>query len=181
MKKWQWIIASVLFFTILGFNTFGDITVKRTIKRVVYSSEDLIFMRAVLSDIAFPENKQVTVNATPDESIEQLLAYAMIERYNDGFLLSYEEPLLLKALYDGLIVFTGHTKYNGKTISIIYEDGTTVTMGYVDQLSVLPYMPVSKGEVIAVKEKGKLYIQIEKDGEVYNIEQTTKWLKEQHT
>lgn len=138
-------------------------------------------MRAVLLDLAFPDNKKVAVNATPDESIEQLLTYAMIERYNDGFLLTYEEPLLLKALYDGLIVFTGHTKYNGKTISIIYEDGTTVTLGYVDQLSVLPYMPVSKGDVIAVKEQGKLYIQIEKDGEVYNIEQTTKWLKEQHT
>lgn len=181
MKKWQWFMACVLFSTILAFNTFGDITVKRTIKRVVYSSEDLLIMRSVLSDLAFPQDKQVPVSVEPDESIEQLLGFLMIERYNKGFLLSYEEPLLLKALYDGLIVFTGHTQYNGKTISVLYENGITVTFGHVDQFSVLPYMTVSKGELIAVKEKGQLYIQIEKDGEIYNLEQTTEWLKEQHT
>ena len=105
--------------------------------------------------------------------------YQSIERYNKGFLLAYDQPILLNALYDGLIVFTGHTKYNGKTISILYENGLTVTFGYVDQFEVLPYTSVSKGTLLATKEKGKLYIQIEQDGSIFNMEQTARWIKEQ--
>lgn len=178
LKKWKWLIACVLFVTIYICDTYGDLTMKRNINKVIYSSEDLLFMREVLMDISFKKDKQITVSADP--SIEQMLMYKTIDRYNEGFLLSYEQPIVLNALYDGLVVFTGHTKYNGKTISILYENGLSVTFGYVDQFAVLPYTSVSKGTQIATKDKGKLYIQIEQDGVIFNLQQTTQWLKEQH-
>ena len=177
LKKWQWLIASVLFVTIYLCETYGDLQTKRLINQVVYSSEDLVFIRAVLMDITFQDDEKISVSVDP--SIEQLLLYQSIERYNKGFLLAYDQPILLNALYDGLIVFTGHTKYNGKTISILYENGLTVTFGYVDQFEVLPYTSVSKGTLLATKEKGKLYIQIEQDGSIFNMEQTARWIKEQ--
>ena len=168
LKKWQWLIASVLLLTIFLCNTYGNLVVKRSVNKIVYSSEDLLFMRSVIMDIGFRNEQQVPVSADP--SIEQLLTYQSIERYNEGFLLSYEQPIVLTALYDGLIVFTGHTRYNGKTISILYGNGITVTFGYV----------VSKGTLIATKEAGKLYIQIEENGVFLDIKQTTQWLKELH-
>ena len=177
LKKWQWLIASVLFVTIYLCEMYGNLPTKRMIHQIVYSSEDLVLIRSVLMDITFQEDDKIPVSVDP--SIEQLLMYQTIERYNKGFLLTYEQPLLLNALYDGLIVFTGHTKYNGKTISILYENGLTVTFGFVDQFEVLPYTPVSKGTLLASKEKGKLYIQIEQDGAIFNMEQTTRWIKEQ--
>lgn len=177
LKKWQWLIASLLFITVYLCDTYGNLSMKRAINQFVYSSEDLVLIRSVLMDITFQEDKKIPV--TVDPSIEQLLMYQTIEHYNKGFLLAYEQPILLNALYDGLIVFTGHTKYNGKTISILYENGLTVTFGYVDQFEVLPYTPVSKGVPIATKEKGKLYIQIEQDGALFDMKQTTDWLKEQ--
>lgn len=178
LKKWQWLIASVLLLTIFLCNTYGNLVVKRSVNKIVYSSEDLLFMRSVIMDIGFRNEQQVPVSADP--SIEQLLTYQSIERYNEGFLLSYEQPIVLTALYDGLIVFTGHTRYNGKTISILYGNGITVTFGYVDQFDVLPYSAVSKGTLIATKEAGKLYIQIEENGVFLDIKQTTQWLKELH-
>jgi hypothetical protein len=177
LKKWQWLIASVLFVTIYLCEMYGNIPTKRLINQVVYSSEDLVLIRAVLMDITFQEDKKIPVSVDP--SIEQLLMYKTIERYNKGFLLAYDQPILLNALYDGLIVFTGHTKYNGKTMSILYENGLTVTFGFVDEFEVLPYTPVSMGTLLATKEKGKLYIQIEKDGMIFNMKQTTEWIKEQ--
>lgn len=176
LKKWQWLIASVLLLTIFLFDTFGNLTVKRNINKVVYSSEDLVFMRALIMDIGFQKDQSIPVSAHP--SVEQLLTYNSIERYNKGFLLSYEQPIILNALYDGLVVFTEHTQYNGKTVSVLYENGLTVTFGYVDQFALLPYTAVSKGAMIATKESGKLYIQIERNGEIFNLEQTTEWLKE---
>lgn len=178
LKKWQWVVASLLFLLIVISDKFGDISVKRTVNQIVYSSEDLIVMRSVLSDFVFRDDKKISVSA--DTSIEQLLTYATIERYNKGVLLSFEQGIVLNALYEGLVVFTGHTKYNGKTLSILYENGLTVTLGYVDQFYVLPYTAVAKGTLLASKGKGKLYLQIEDNGNYFNLEQTTKWLKEQH-
>ncbi|HEY4624098.1 MAG TPA: hypothetical protein VIH12_09565, partial [Solibacillus sp.] len=74
--------------------------------------------------------------------------------------------------------FTGHTQYNGKSISVIYDNGMTMTFGFVDEFYVLPYTTVGQGTVIATKKGGELYIQIEKDGVIWNMEQTTKWLKD---
>lgn len=175
LKKWQWLIATALFLFIASANYFGDMAVKRTINKVVYSSNDLAFMRQMIVAVTQDQNKQVPVSV--HSSIEQLQLFETIERFNDGFLLTYQQPFVLNALYDGLIVFTGHTKYNGKSMSIIYDVGETVTFGFVDEFYVLPYTTVTKGTVLATKKQGELYIQIEKDGQLLNLQQTIEWLK----
>lgn len=177
LKKWQWLIASVLFVIVYSFYSYGDLSAKRIVNKVVYSSEDLLFMRTLLLNIRLNNDEQVAVSA--HSSIEHLQTFETIERYNNGYLLSYEQPFVLNALYNGLVVFTGHTKYNGKSMSVLYDTGVTVTFGYVDEFYVLPYTTVTKGTILATKKTGKLYIQIEQDGNILNMEQTTKWLKDQ--
>lgn len=177
LKKWQWLIASIVFVIIYSCNYYGDIATKRVIHSVVYSSDDLVMMRKAVVNLLSNEDQQLPVSA--DVSISQLQLFETIDRFNDGFLLVYDEPFVLNALYDGMIVFTGHTKYNGKTVSVVYDTGDTVTFGFVDDFYVLPYTTVTKGAVVATKKSGELYIQIERNGEVLNMEETIRWLKEQ--
>lgn len=176
LKKWKWLIASIVFVIIYGCNYYGDISTKRVIHSIVYSSDDLVMMRKAVVNILSKDETQIPVSA--DISINQLQLFQTIDRFNDGFLLAYDEPFVLNALFDGLIVFTGHTKYNGKAISIVYDTGDTVTFGFVDDFYVLPYTTVSKGMVVATKKAGKLYVQIERNGQVLNMEETISWLKE---
>lgn len=177
LKKWQWLIASIVFVIIYSCNYYGDLATKRVIHSIVYSSDDLVMMRKAVVSILSNDEQQLPVSA--DRSINQLQLFQTIDRFNDGFLLAYDEPFVLHALYDGMIVFTGHTKYNGKTISIVYDTGATVTFGFVDDFYVLPYTTVTQGMIVATKKSGELYIQIERDGQILNMEQTIRWLKEQ--
>lgn len=71
-------------------------------------------------------------------------------------------------------------RQQGKTISVYYEDNTTVTYGNVDSFSLLPYTSIERGSTIANKEPGDLYLKIEQDGRVLNLEETLQWMKE-HT
>ncbi|MER1959147.1 MAG: hypothetical protein ABS942_17320 [Solibacillus sp.] len=176
MKKWQWLIAIALFLSVASTNYFGDLTIKRTINKIVYSSDDLAYMRKMV--VAFTKDKDEQLAVSAHTSIEQLQLFETIERFNEGVLLTYKEPFVLNALYDGLIVFTGHTRYNGKSMSVVYDNGVTVTVGFVDEFFVLPYTTVSKGTILATKKNGELYLQIEKEGVILNMEQTIKWLKE---
>ena len=176
LKKWQWLIAIALFLSVASVNYFGDLSMKRTIHKIVYSSDDLVYMRKMV--VALTKDKDERLAVTAHSSIEQLQLFETIERYNEGFLLTYKEPFVLNALYDGLIVFTGHTKYNGKSMSIVYDNGVTMTYGFVDDFYVLPYTTVSKGTILATKKGGELYLQIEKQGVLLNMEQTIEWLKE---
>ena len=91
----------------------------------------------------------------------------------------YDTAVPIQSLYNGLVVFTGHMKNAGQTVSILYEEGTTVTYGYVDQIAVLPYIHLQNGQLIAMKKPGKLYIQIEQQGKLFSAEEILQWLKEQ--
>ena len=93
-------------------------------------------------------------------------------------MLAYEESLSITATKSGVIVYTGHTARTGKVISISYDDGYTVTYGFIDDFYHLPYSSVALGEMIAKKEAGELFIQIEKSGRILNLEETIEWIKQ---
>ncbi|HEY4624111.1 MAG TPA: hypothetical protein VIH12_09630, partial [Solibacillus sp.] len=84
MKKWQWLIAIALFLGIAGANHFGDLTIKRAINKIVYSSDDLLYMRKLVIAFTQPKDQQITVTA--HNSVEQLQMFETIERFNEGFL-----------------------------------------------------------------------------------------------
>ena len=146
------------------------------VERVVYSSEDLIVVRKALQHV-FLQQEQLPVSTS--EGIFQLHAYATIERFRDGVLLTYEQPIRLPAFYDGLVVFTGHTKYTGKTMTVLYSEGTTVTYGFLTELLFLPYTPLRAQQGLS-NQQSSLYIQIEQNGKILDVEQVRTWLKEYH-
>lgn len=144
------------------------------VQRVVYSSEDLIVVRKALQHV-FLQREQIPVSTR--ELAVDLSAFTKLERFHHGAVLTYAQPILLPALYDGLVVFTGHTKYTGKTMTVLYNEGTTITYGFLDELTHLPYTPLRAGQSIG-NQQNSLYIQMEQNGEIMNLEELLTWLKE---
>jgi len=174
MKAWQWLTSLALCVVIyFGLNSSNE-SIRQVIARIVYSTEHMTMMRNTVSEL-FSEEELVEVTSTNNQ---QLVTFGAIKRYDDGFMLAYEEPLSITATKPGVIVYTGHTARTGKVISISYDDGYTVTYGFIDDFYHLPYSSVALGEVIAKKEAGELFIQIEKSGRTLNLEETIDWIKQ---
>lgn len=178
-KKWKWVVAFLLCVIVIISNRLQDQgQINIDVKKIVYSSEDLTIMRNLLREVFGNESDSPTITVSSETLNQELLNFVAIKPYHEGYLLTFEQAVPLLAIESGLVVYTGHSKDTGKTISIYYEDNTTVTYGNVDSFSLLPYTSIEKGSTIANKEPGDLYIQIEKDGEVLNLEETLQWMKE---
>ena len=174
MKAWQWLTSLALCIVIyVGLNS-SDESIRQVIARVVYSTEHMTMMRNTVSEL-FSKEELVEVTSTNNQ---QLVTFGTIKRYAEGFMLAYEEPLTITATKSGVIVYTGHTAQTGKVISVSYDDGYTVTYGFIDDFYHLPYSSVVIGEMIAKKEVGELFIQIEKSGRLLNLEETIEWIKQ---
>jgi len=177
-KKWKWIVAVLLCAAVLIGSRLQDSgQIHFDVKKIVYSSEDLTFMRNFLRGV-FGKDQDSTITVSTETVNNELLSFVAVKPYNNGYLLTYEEAIPIIAIENGLVVYTGHSKHTGKTVSVFYEDDTTVTYGNVDSFSLLPYTSIEKGSTLANKEVGDLYIQIEKDGNILNLEQTIEWMKE---
>ncbi|NLY78693.1 MAG: M23 family metallopeptidase [Lysinibacillus sp.] len=177
-QKWKWIAAFFLCVLVLMGNYLqeqGKLSID--LKKIVYSSEDLTFMRNVLREI-FQQEIDDTITVSSEPINQELLTFVQVKPYEKGYLFTYEQTIPIIAIDHGLIVYTGHSKDTGKTISVYYEDNTTVTYGNVDSFSLLPYTSIERGSTIGNKEPGDLYIQVEKDGNILNLEDTLLWMKE---
>ncbi|WP_158674356.1 MULTISPECIES: M23 family metallopeptidase [Lysinibacillus] len=179
-KKWKWIAAFVLCALVLtGTQLQEREQINIDVKKVVYSSEDLSMMRNLLRNV-FGDEQGTKITVSSETVNQELLSFVAIKPYDSGYLLTFEKTIPILAIENGLVVYTGHSKTTGKTISVFYEDDTTVTYGNVDSFSLLPYTSIERGSTIANKEPGDLYIKIEMDGKDLNLEQTLQWMKE-HT
>lgn len=177
-KKWNWFAAFFLCIILLiAIRLQESGKMNMDVKEIVYSSQDLTIMRNILREI-FGHEEKPKITVSSDAVNEELLTFSSIKPYESGFLLTYEESVPIVAINDGLVVYTGHSKKMGKTISVFYEDDVTVTYGFVDSFTILPYTTIKKGESIGNKESGDLYIQIEKDGKTFDLEETLSWLQE---
>lgn len=181
-KKWKWFSAIVLCAAVLGgiqLQERGQIALD--VKKIVYSSEDLTIMRNLLRELfGDGSDQKITVSSESESVNAELLSFVAAKPYDNGYLLTFEQAIPILAIENGLVVYTGHTTNTGKTISVFYEDDTTVTYGQVDSFSLLPYTSIERGSTIANKKPGEMYIKIEKDGKVLNMEETLEWMKE-HT
>ncbi|MEK4255193.1 peptidoglycan DD-metalloendopeptidase family protein [Ureibacillus sp. FSL K6-2830] len=177
-KKWKWIASFLLCTGVLIGNFLHETgRISIDVKKIVYSSEDLTFMRNVLREI-FDKKAHDTIAVSSEPINQELLTFVQVKPYFKGYLFTYEESVPLIAIDHGLVVYTGYSKDTGKTISVYYEDDTTVTYGNVDSFSLLPYTSIERGGTIGKKEPGDLYIQVEKDGNILNLEETLLWMKE---
>lgn len=116
------------------------------------------------------------ISVSAPVSSPPLIEYKSIQPLEDGAILSIDKSQDLYASEDGLIIYTGHRKKTGKTLSILYDTGETATYGFVDDFHQLPYTTVNAGDIFASVENDMLYVQVEKDGEMLDTEELIEWL-----
>ena len=121
-----------------------------------------------------PKEDVVTVSGPLLEN--PVLEYSTIQPYSEGAVLSLNTSQEIGASENGLIIFTGYKKKTGKTISILYDNGETVTYGFVEEFYQLPYTTVNAGETFASVKRDILYVQVEKDGKVLETTDIVDWL-----
>ncbi|AVK96062.1 M23 family metallopeptidase [Lysinibacillus sphaericus] len=179
-KKWKWVVMILLVATIILVIRLEDQGVIATpVRKLVTTSADMTYLSELGKSLLKKEDETIMVSS--DVGQTELLTFANAQVFKEGFLLQYEVGLPVYAGQSGLVVFTGHTKYTGKTMTISYEDGTTVTYGMLDSLAQLPYTTVQANDLIGMKQTGQLYISIEKEKTHYNLEQIVQWIESTET
>ncbi|MGE7091038.1 peptidoglycan DD-metalloendopeptidase family protein [Lysinibacillus sp. NPDC048646] len=175
-KKWKWIVMILLVAAIMLVIRLEDQGVLETpVRKLVTTSADITYLSELGQ--SWLNKEEETIMVSSDIGQTELLNFANAQVFKEGFLMQYDVGLPVYAGQSGLVVFTGHTKYTGKTMTISYEDGTTVSYGMLDSLAQLPYTTVQANDLIGMKHAGQLYLSIEKDDTHYNLEQIVQWLQ----
>lgn len=150
-------------------------TLKTPLRKLVTTSADMTYLTELGQSLLKKEEEKIVVSSDIGQS--DLLSFAKAETFQEGYLLEYDVGLPVYTGQEGLVVFTGHTKYTGKTMTISYADGTNVSYGMLDSLAQLPYTSVKANDLIGMKQAGQLYMSIEKDSKHYSLEEIVQWLQ----
>ena len=126
--------------------------------------------------VAWINRSDELINVSAPVSNPPLIEYKSIQPLEDGAILAISKTQDLYASEDGLIIYTGHRKKTGKTVSILYDTGETATYGFVDDFRQLPYTTVNAGDIFGSVENEMLYIQVEKKGEMLETDELIEWL-----
>ncbi|HSO56744.1 MAG TPA: hypothetical protein VLQ66_00790, partial [Paenisporosarcina sp.] len=99
-----------------------------------------------------------------------------MQPYEEGVLVSYTTPIQVTAREDGIILFTGHTRHTGKTMTVLYDGGDIVTYGFVENFSNLPYTAVGENDLIAEVQPGSMFVKIERGGIILEPSAVKEWM-----
>lgn len=173
----RWLVACILIVVVLVVARLEESgIIKSDVRTVVSSSEDLVLLQNMVRQVVDGEKETVIVSGALQT--QELLLFTSAQPLADGFLLTYDEPPFLKALQDGFIVYTGHTKQTGKTMTVHYGE-VAVTYGQLDSFNHLPYTSIVRDEVLAIKsDDSPLFLKMEVKGDVLSLDQMLYWLKE---
>ncbi|MGN4124281.1 peptidoglycan DD-metalloendopeptidase family protein [Lysinibacillus sphaericus] len=175
-KKWKWIVMILLVAAIMLVIRLEDQGVLETpVRKLVTTSADITYLSELGQ--SWLNKEEETIMVSSDVGQTELLTFTNAQVFQEGFMMQYDVGLPVYTGQSGLVVFTGHTKYTGKTMTISYEDGTTVSYGMLDSLAQLPYTSVQANDLIGMKQAGQLYLSIEKDDTHYSLEQIVQWLQ----
>ena len=171
-KKFQWLIAIVLCIGISLVQLYAPEKIKDRMHQIVYSSDDILYIRAQITNL-FKENDETAPVFYPST-----MRFYSIEPHDKGFIVQME-GMKVRANGDGIILYTGTTRELGKMMTVFYDqDEVKVTYGFLHTIEQLPYIQIKYDYLLAtVNRKKEFYIQIEKDGETYTLEQTKRWLQ----
>ncbi|WP_391116177.1 hypothetical protein [Psychrobacillus sp. L3] len=177
LSKKKWIFALVfvmLFFMLNKFENNDVLSTSYSTSLLEPQKPSAIFKR-VVEWIKKPDDL-ISVNApiaTPP-----LIDYKSIQPLLEGAILSINNSQDLYASENGFIIFTGYTKKTGKTLSILYDTGETVTFGFVKEFHQLPYTTINAGDKFASADSELLYIKVVKDGKNLGVNELIEWLSE---
>ncbi|MFJ8262306.1 peptidoglycan DD-metalloendopeptidase family protein [Rummeliibacillus sp. NPDC094406] len=173
MNKWKFtVVIAVMLFTVIALEKKQIL--KTDVTDYVLSNDDLLVLTNWTKQVFHEEEKVAVMAPVADSHIGE---YNTMQTFSDGVLLSYDEPLTIYAKHDGFVIFTGHTKSLGKTMTITYDTGERVTYGFLKSLDYLPYTSIKEGEPLASMKSGTFYLQVERRGTILDSGSLKDWLK----
>ena len=184
MKSAQkWIIACIFTVGIIALIQIQEQDGQTSSLRTLFTEgKDLQMAREfVLSQFpSLNEREIIPVSAKPakDPVIPTMATYESMQPYDEGVLVAYKTPIQVVAHQDGIILFTGHTRNTGKTMTVLYDNGDTVTYGFVKNFSNLPYTAVAANDLIADVEPGSMFVKVEHEGENLEPSAITEWMSD---
>ena len=113
---------------------------------------------------------------TADMSADETFIYSSYQPYESGLLVRVEDPQAVLAKSDGMILFTGEKRKTGKTMTVAYDSGDTVTYGFLKDLEILPYTRFTKGEVLGHSSTDLFYIHHDNHLQPLDPESLMMWL-----
>ncbi|ARD47030.1 hypothetical protein SporoP37_01815 [Sporosarcina sp. P37] len=162
--KWKtkWIIACLLVVSVVALSKMEERQlVNIPITQYVTTGKDFVVMKKWVSSW-IAEDESITVSA--DSSFDPFATFESFQPYQDGAIISYQQPHAITSHGNGLVVFTGYTRQSGKTVTVQYDTGDEVTYGFVGSFSTLPYTAVRLGDEIAVMDEEAVYIRVKRNG-----------------
>ncbi|MFX3674510.1 MAG: hypothetical protein ACE3JQ_08690 [Paenisporosarcina sp.] len=178
--RWQqkWLVACILTVGIIGMVQMEERDGGNSqIRSLFEEGKDIHIVRSFVMSLMDNEvvDEVVTVSVAIHPS---MTTYESLQPYEDGVIVSYKAPVKVIAREDGLILYTGHTRHTGKTMTVLYESGDTVTYGFVENFSHLPYTAVSANDLIAEVQPGPMYVQVESSGQFLDASALTDWISD---
>jgi len=172
-KKWFLALIFVIFF-ITWYKLESNDTFSSDYATMLMAPQKPSEMYEKVKSWVAPEEDLVSVSA-PLQEIPKI-EYTTIQPFDKGAILSLESYMEIGAMDNGLIIYTGYTKKTGKTLSVLYDSGETVTYGFVEEFYQLPYTTVNAGDFFASVKDNVLYMQVEKDGDLLETNDIVQWL-----
>lgn len=116
------------------------------------------------------------VPVTADQQADREFIYSSYQPFEEGLLLRVEaiQPVIAKS--SGMVLFTGDKRKTGKTMTVAYDSGDTVTYGFLHQFDMLPYTRFQAGASLGSSQSDLFYIQHENDSRVLDPESLLMWL-----
>lgn len=173
MKRWQWFIAFFICLIVYFTNKYGQPTAQAILTRIVYTSDDLLWMRSLYQSLwADEDNVLIQVSYEPNLKVSE------IQPFEEGFLIQLNETEV-RARHSGIILYTGNTKKYGKLMTVYYDSiDLKVTYGFLKDIKQLPYVIVKPRDLVAyMNETEKIYIQIQRGEQILTQEETIMWLE----
>ena len=179
----KWIIACIFTIGIIATIQIQERNDQTSQLRTLFTEGKDIQMVREFVLAQFPTSSQteiIPVTATPerDPMIPTMASYESMQPYEEGVLVSYNTSIEVVAREDGIILFTGHPRHTGKTMTVLYDSGDTVTYGFVENFSNLPYTAVAANDLIAEVKPGSMFVKVERDGELLEPTAIKEWMND---
>lgn len=164
------LIACCLCAVIIVAKFYPNTVVTSWIPKIVYSTQDFAAVRQLLKK---EEPIQLFVF---DDKQPTAKHFKTIKPSEDGFLLTYKNPITVFAPGNGVVIYSAHTAHAGKSMIVAYDNGYTAHYAELTTIHKLPYTTVVAGERIATVDGGQLYIALFKKGAAVPENLFIRWI-----
>ncbi|WP_342525263.1 hypothetical protein MKY84_07580 [Chryseomicrobium sp. FSL W7-1435] len=116
------------------------------------------------------------VPVTADMDQDQTFVYTSYQPYEQGLLVRVDahQPVLAKS--SGMVLFTGEKRKTGKTMTIAYDSGDTVTYGFLHEFEMLPYTRFDAQAILGQSSEDLFYIHHDNHLQTLDPESLMMWL-----